>query len=213
MMERIVLLGPPGTGKGTQADLLSKREGFIHLSTGDLLRGEIAGKTEFGKKIKNFLDNGLLVPDEMITDYIIGYIEKNALYNKRVLFDGFPRRIAQAEALDDCMKNRNSSVECAILIALEDDIIVSRLSNRMICSGCKKIYPGTCEEEYCIECHQKLVKRSDDNIDVIRKRLDVYKNETAELIGYYKNLSKLIEIDGSRDFDEVFKNIKKALGV
>lgn len=210
-MDRIVFLGPPGSGKGTQAELLCKRENFIHLSTGDLLRGEIAGKTEFGRMAKDYIDNGLLVPDEKITDYVLNHIEINDLYKKKVIFDGFPRRVFQADSLINAMKGKNSSIDCAVLVYLDDSIVIERLSNRLVCSRCKKIYPGTYEEDTCCECNQKLVKRTDDNADVIKKRLDVYKAETEELIGYFDKKSMLIKIDGRGIAEEVFEKIKKVL--
>ncbi|MDD3804171.1 MAG: nucleoside monophosphate kinase, partial [bacterium] len=198
-------------GKGTQAELLCRRGGYIHLSTGDLLRGEISGKTEFGRRVKEFIDNGLLVPDEMITGYVLNYIEKNALYKKKVVFDGFPRRIFQAEQLIDAMRNFSSSIDCALLISLSDETVIERLSSRLVCSRCKKVYPGSYEEENCAECNQKLVKRADDNTDVIKKRLSVYKDETEELVGYFDSLSMLRRIDGSGTAEEVFEKILKGL--
>ncbi|MGE3063091.1 MAG: adenylate kinase [bacterium] len=210
-MERIVFLGPPGSGKGTQAEMLSRRNGFIHLSTGDLLRGEIAGKTEFGREVKEFIDNGLLVPDEKITGYVLNYIEKNALYKKKVIFDGFPRRIFQAEQLIKVMKDNSSTLDCAVLVSLDDETVIERLTNRLVCSRCKKVYPGSYEEENCSECNQKLVKRTDDNTDVIRKRLAVYKEETQELVGYFDRISLLKKIDGTGTAEEVFEKIAKVL--
>lgn len=210
-MERIVLLGPPGSGKGTQAELLCKRENFIHLSTGDLLRGEITGKTEFGRMVKEYIDNGLLVPDDKITDYVLNYLSKNDLYKKRVIFDGFPRRIFQSEALINSMKENASNLECAVLIELDDKTVIDRLSNRLVYSKCKKIFPGTYEEDNCSDCHQKLIKRTDDNTDVIKKRIEVYKAETEELIGYFEKKSMLKRIDGMGTSEEVFERIKKVL--
>lgn len=210
-MDRIVFLGPPGSGKGTQAELLSKRENYLHLSTGDLLRGEITGKTEFGRRVKDYIDNGLLVPDEMITGYVLDYVAKNRLYGKKVIFDGFPRRIGQAEALINEMKSRSSSLDCAVLVSLDDETIINRLSSRLVCSRCKKVYPGTYEDENCSECNQKLIKRADDNSDVIKKRLAVYRDETEELIGFFEKMSMLKRVDGNGTTEEVFEKIKKVL--
>jgi len=210
-MERIVFLGPPGSGKGTQAELFSKRENFIHLSTGDLLRSEIEGKTGFGRIIKDYIGKGLLVPDEKITDYIKNYIEKNDLYKKKVIFDGFPRRVFQADALINVMKEKSSSIDCAIFISLDDETVIERLSNRLVCGECKKVYPGTYEDEYCSICHKKLIRRTDDDADVIKKRLDVYKAETKDLIGYFEQKAMLRRIDGIGTTEKVFEKIKKVL--
>ncbi len=208
-MKKLVLLGPPGSGKGTQAEILSLKENFVHFSTGDLLRNEIANRTEFGKQIKDFLEKGLLVPDEMITDFIIEYIRKNDLYNKNVVFDGFPRRNFQAKRLDDELNSHGISIDKALLIDIDEKTIIERLSSRLICSSCNKIFPGDYEEELCDICHGKLIKRTDDNIDVIKKRIDVYKNETSELLDYYLKKGILVKIDGKKNTQQVFEDIKR----
>ncbi|MEO0289533.1 MAG: adenylate kinase [candidate division WOR-3 bacterium] len=210
-MKKIVLLGPPGSGKGTQAELLSLKENFVHLATGDLLRNEISNRTEFGKEIKNYIDKGLLVPDNLIVDFILDYIKKNDLYRKNVVFDGFPRRNFQAEKLEEELSKNESGIDYAILIDVDEQTIIERLSNRLVCSGCKKIYPGTYDDDECIVCHNKLIKRTDDNIDVIKNRIKVYKEETMELLDYYTKKGKLIRIDGKRKPEEIFEKIKEVV--
>jgi len=211
-MNRIILFGPPGSGKGTQAELLVKKKGFIHLSTGDLLRSEISLKTEFGIKVREYIDNGLLVPDELITKYILGYVRHNDLYKKKVCFDGFPRRVSQAEALERVMAENGSSLDAALMIDVDENIIIERLSNRLTCSNCKKVLPGDYEDENCPDCHHTLIKRSDDNIEVIKKRIDVYKNETAVLFQYFKESNKLVVVNGNAPVNTVLARIEEILG-
>lgn len=210
-MKKIVLLGPPGSGKGTQAELLSLKENFVHLATGDLLRNEISNKTEFGKEIKSYIDKGLLVPDVLIVDFVLDYIKKNDLYRKNVVFDGFPRRNFQAEKLEEELSKNESGIDHAILIDVDEQTIIERLSNRLVCSGCKKIYPGTYEDDECFVCHNKLIKRTDDNIDVIKNRIKVYQEETVELLDYYEKKGKLIRIDGKKKPEEIFEQIREVV--
>lgn len=210
-MKKIVLLGPPGSGKGTQAELLSLKENFVHLATGDLLRNEISNRTEFGKEVKNYIDKGLLVPDGLIVDFILDYIRKNDLYNKNVVFDGFPRRNFQAEKLEEELSKNGIGVDKAILIDVDEKTIIERLSTRLICSGCKKIYPGDYDDDECFVCHNKLIKRTDDNIDVIKNRIKVYREETMELLDFYEKKGKLFRIDGNDKPEKIFEIIKKVV--
>ncbi len=209
-MERIILLGPPGSGKGTQAELLEKNRNFICLSTGDLLREEIKKESEFGKNVKHYLDNGLLVPDEIITEFILETIEKNRFFEKKVVFDGFPRRVSQADALNKKLAEFSSSIDSTILIKLDKEEIIKRLTGRLVCPECKKVYPAS-HSEICDNCGAKLVKRTDDNEEVIKKRINVYNEETAPLIEYFNKLGKLIEIDGNGSIEEVHNKIVEVI--
>lgn len=207
-MSIVILLGPPGSGKGTQAELLEKDNGFLRLSTGDLLRKEIADGTEYGKKVQTYLDKGLLVPDEIVTKFILDYIEKNELYKKQVVFDGFPRRISQAEALRDKLKEFSKDIDTAILIDLPEEEIIKRLTSRKVCPECRKVFPGTFEGNTCEACGSELTVRSDDNEETIRKRLDVYSSETSPLIDYFDKAGMLDHISGKGSVEEIKNRIK-----
>lgn len=210
MMNFIILLGPPGSGKGTQALLLKERMGYVLLSTGDLLRDEIKRETAFGLKASEYINKGLLVPDELITGFILDYIERNKLYSENILLDGFPRRISQAEALSVSMKNSDKKVDAALLLALDRDDIMYRLSGRKMCPKCQSIYHADAGDK-CEKCQTALVKRTDDNEETIIKRIDVYENETAPLIDYYKKNGLLHCVNGKGTVEEVYERIVKAV--
>lgn len=210
MMNFIILLGPPGSGKGTQALLLKERMGYVLLSTGDLLRDEIKRKTAFGLEASEYINKGLLVPDELITGFILDYIEKNRLYSENILLDGFPRRISQAEALSVSMKKNEKEVDAALLLALDRDDIIYRLSGRKMCPQCQAIYHADAGDK-CEKCQGALVKRTDDNEETIIKRIDVYEKETAPLIDYYKKTGLLHSINGKGTVEEVYERIAKAV--
>ncbi len=203
----LVFLGPPGAGKGTQAKKLSGDLGFVHISTGDILRDAVSKGTALGRKAKEYIDRGELVPD----DLMIALIEEVLPPGGGVIFDGFPRTIPQAKALDDLLEGKRMAVDGVILFDLEDEEIVKRLAGRRTCPSCGAVYnlvynpPG--KDEICDRCGTKLIQREDDHEEVVRKRLQVYRDQTAPLIDYYAQKNKLIRLDAGRPIDEVYADL------
>ena len=207
----MILLGPPGSGKGTQADLLRRKYDYFILSTGDLLREEMNRKTQFGIEAEEFINKGLLVPDDIVTEFILTYIRENGLTEKKVVFDGFPRTIMQAEELDATMEDLDSEIDGAVLINVEKDDIIKRLSGRWICPECSSVFSAEHAERECPECGTKLIKRNDDNTATINKRIEVYNRQTEPLLDYYKSRGKLLEINGSESRERVNKRISEVI--
>jgi len=202
MRQRIALLGPPGAGKGTQAKMIAKETGLVHLSTGDILRDEVAHGTQLGQKAKGYMDRGDLVPDELIINMIRGRI---AQANGFIL-DGFPRTVAQAEALSQI-----TPVDLAINIALSRKAVIDRLSSRRVCRSCGRIYnllfnPPRVEGR-CDACGGELFQRDDDQPAVIENRYDVYMQATAPLIDFYRARGILHEVDGAQPMEKVQQEI------
>lgn len=201
--KRIILLGPPGAGKGTQAERIIEELGVKHLSTGNILRDEVSNGTELGKTAQGFMDRGELVPDQLIIDMIRGRIEAAS---KGFLLDGFPRTVAQAEALASF-----ATIDVVINISLDRAEVVRRLTGRRVCKGCGKIYNLTFNlaegETQCAECGGELYQRDDDKQEVIENRYDVYERSTAPLIKYYQTRGILQTVDGSIGSDTVFAKI------
>ena len=199
-----MFLGPPGAGKGTQAKRLSRERGFLHISTGDILREAVAEGTPLGKKAKEYIDRGELVPDELM----IALIEEVLPEGGGVIFDGFPRTIPQAEALDGLLHSKRMRVDKAILFDLDDEEVIERLTGRRSCPSCGAVYhikfnPPE-RDEVCDRCGAKLVRRDDDREEVVRKRLDVYRKQTAPLIDYYSEGDRLIRLDAGNPIEEVY---------
>ena len=214
-MERIgiIFLGPPGSGKGTQAKELEKRFGFIHISTGDLLRKAVREGTPVGKIAEKYMKEGTLVPDDVIIS-LVGEALKGA---EKFVLDGFPRNTTQAEKLEEIIQEGNAKISHVILLNVEDDEIVRRLLARRVCPSCGRVYnlitSPPKNDNKCDVCGVQLVKRSDDNEETIRKRLYIYRKETAPLIDYYKKKGLLVEVDASKDPEEVFRSILRIIGV
>lgn len=212
---RLILLGPPGGGKGTQAKLIEERLSIAHISTGDLLRQAVAERTELGRTAKEFMDRGELVPDELV----IGMIEervRNADCQRGFLFDGFPRNVAQAEALSDMLRRQGLSLDHVVSLDVPQQELVKRLAGRRTCrqcgSMCHIIFDPPREEGVCNRCGGGLYQRDDDREETIRARLEVYRDQTEPLLGYYRTRGLLREVDGVGETQEVFERIMSHLG-
>ena len=211
---KIIMLGAPGAGKGTQADMITKKYNVPHISTGDIFRANIKNGTELGKKAKGYMDQGLLVPDSLVVDLVIDRIHQDDCKEGYVL-DGFPRTIPQAEALDAALAAENEEIDAAIDVEVPDDNIVNRMSGRRACLKCGATYhivynaPNT--EGVCDDCCSELIQREDDKPETVLNRLSVYHKETQPLIDYYNQKGKVAEIDGTQDLNAVFADIEKVL--
>lgn len=205
---RIILLGPPGSGKGTQATRLVKRFSIPQISTGDILRESVKRKTELGKKAEVFMNKGELVPDDVVIGIIDDRIKKEDC-KKGFILDGFPRTIAQAEALDKITK-----IDKVIELDLSDETIINRLSNRRQCSKCGTIYgidiPPK-KEGVCDKCGSSLYQREDDKVEAIKNRLEVYRKQTKPLVDYYRKKGLLVKIDAEKPLLDVLEKIAKAV--
>ena len=212
---KIIMLGAPGAGKGTQAKQIADKYSIPHISTGDIFRANIKNGTELGKKAKQYMDQGALVPDELTCDLVMDRIQQDDCKNGFVL-DGFPRTIPQAEALDAALGKINEKMDYAIDVDVPDENIVNRMSGRRACLNCGATYhlisipPKV--EGICDRCGSEIVLREDDKPETVQKRLKVYHEQTQPLIDYYKNQRILKSVDGTQPMDEVFKAIVTILG-
>ena len=212
---KIIMLGAPGAGKGTQAKQIADKYSIPHISTGDNFRANIKNGTELGKKAKQYMDQGALVPDELTCDLVMDRIQQDDCKNGFVL-DGFPRTIPQAEALDAALEKINEKMDYAIDVDVPDENIVNRMSGRRACLNCGATYhlisipPKV--EGICDRCGSEIVLREDDKPETVQKRLKVYHEQTQPLIDYYKNQGILKSVDGTQPMDEVFKAIVTILG-
>ena len=210
---RIILLGAPGSGKGTQAKKLMDDFGFPQISTGNLLRQAIADGTEIGKQAKAIMAAGNLVSDEIVLDLIRVSLDSPSSHSGFIL-DGYPRNIAQAESLDELLTSINQPLDHAILIDVDSDTLVKRLSGRRMCSFTGKIlniyYSDQSEIDECLSAGGELIQRSDDNIESITNRINVYRKQTEPLLEYYKSRELLIIADGNGNIDEVYKRVLKS---
>lgn len=205
----IVLLGAPGAGKGTQAAKLVEEFGTAHISTGDMLRAAVKAGTELGKKAKTYMDAGDLVPDDVIIGLVLERLQDDDTQNGFIL-DGFPRTSAQAVALDAELSKLDRPLTAALLIDVENEVIVKRLTSRRMCKDCG--YIGSVSDQACPKCGGEMYQRDDDNEATVRNRLDVYEKSTSPLIDYYRGCNLLVTIDGDRDPEVVYADVKKALG-
>ncbi|MFU0827054.1 MAG: adenylate kinase [Lachnoclostridium sp.] len=208
---RIIMLGAPGAGKGTQAKRIADKYKIPHISTGDIFRANIKNGTELGQKAKAYMDQGLLVPDDLVVDLVVDRIKQDDCVNGYV-FDGFPRTIPQAEALDAALKELNEKIDYVVNVEVPDSNIVERMSGRRACLKCGATYHlqyiPTKVEGICDDCGSELVLRDDDKPETVRKRLRVYHEQTQPLIDYYKKQGILVEVDGTKDIAEVFEAIE-----
>ncbi len=212
---KIIMLGAPGAGKGTQAKKIAEKYGIPHISTGDIFRANIKNGTELGQKAKTYMDQGLLVPDELVVDLVVDRVKQDDCENGYVL-DGFPRTIPQAEALDKALETLGQKVDYAINVEVPDENIVNRMSGRRACVGCGAtyhiVYAPTKTEDICDKCGSNLILRDDDKPETVKRRLDVYHDQTQPLIDYYTKAGILREVDGTIDIEDVFGEIVKILG-
>ena len=212
---KIIMLGAPGAGKGTQAKMLAEKYGIPHVSTGDIFRANIKEQTELGMEAKKYMDQGLLVPDELTVKILLDRVAKDDCKNGYVL-DGFPRTIPQAEVLDKAVAELGESIDYAINVDVKDENIIRRMSGRRACLKCGATYhiehiPPK-QEGICDKCGSELVLRDDDKPETVEKRLKVYHEQTQPLIDFYGKKGILREVDGSQDMKDVFNAIVAILG-
>ena len=212
---KIVLLGPPGAGKGTQAKSISNRYSIPHISTGDIFRKNISENTPLGIEAKSYMDNGQLVPDEVTINMVKDRLQQDDCKNGYLL-DGCCPRIHQAEALDNFLTEREESIDTALLIEVPKEFILERMTGRRVCPSCGASYhikfnPPT-NDGKCDLCGSDVIQRKDDTEETVKERLDVYENQTQPLIDFYKNKKQLSVVDGTQAINEVFESICKILG-
>lgn len=211
---KIIMLGAPGAGKGTQAKKIAGKYNIPHISTGDIFRANIKNGTELGKKAKTYMDQGLLVPDELVVDLVVDRVNQEDCAGGYVL-DGFPRTIPQAEALTEALEKLGQKMDYAIDVDVPDENIVNRMSGRRACVGCgatyHMVYAPPKQEGICDTCGKELILRDDDKPETVQKRLNVYHEQTQPLIEYYTREGILRTVDGTIDIEEVFEQIVKLL--
>jgi adenylate kinase len=210
MIKRLILFGSPGSGKGTQAVMLSEHLKLSHISLGDILRTEVKRDSELGRKVKNYMEQGKLVPDELVSSVV----ESN-LNNGGFILDGYPRNFSQAQKLEQILQDKDVDLDAVIYLHIDQKIIVDRLSKRRVCVSCGANYhldnmPSK-KDGVCDICGDKLVQRKDDTPDVIMKRWKVFFQESKEILDFYRDKKKLIEVDGAGNKDDVFDKIKSKL--
>lgn len=216
MKRRMILLGPPGAGKGTQAKMISALLGIPHISTGDILRDAVKSGSELGKKVKEIMERGDLVPDELMDRIVENRLKENDCRNGFIL-DGYPRTVKQAESLEKILENLNEKLDIVILVDVSEDDVVRRITNRRICPKCGKVYnlivPNLkpSEDELCDLCKVKLIQRDDDKEETVRRRYRVYMESTSPLIEYYDKKGILERIDGKNQPEKVKEEILKVL--
>lgn len=213
---RIVLLGAPGAGKGTQAKLISERLTIPHISTGDIFRANIKGNTALGVKAKSYIDKGELVPDELTVEIVKDRLS-NSDCAKGFILDGFPRTIPQAEYLDKVLAEMNINLDVTLLINVKDEDIIERMSGRRVCTGCGAsyhvIYNPPEADGICDTCNSSVVQRADDAAETVLNRLETYHKQTQPLISYYEKQGKLSIAEGAEEVEETTARVMKALGI
>ena len=209
---RLVFLGPPGVGKGTQAENVSTNKDIPHVSSGDLLRDAVETKTETGLKAKEYIEKGLLVPDELVVKVVVGKITAECCKSGFIL-DGFPRNLSQAEILDETLNELGEKIDKVFYFTASEDVIIKRLAGRRICKSCgahyHEVFKPPVKDKVCDECGAELQQRNDDKPETVSTRLKVYREQTEELIDYYRVSGELVEIDCNGSVSEILKNILK----
>ncbi|MBN2104299.1 adenylate kinase [bacterium] len=215
LKKRIVLLGAPGVGKGTQAKRLKEQFQWAHISTGDMLREAVKDKTTLGMKANAYMEKGELVPDELIVELVGERLRRKDCQNGFML-DGFPRTVIQAEKLDELLESINEKIDDVVSITVENKAIIDRLSKRLVCDQCGKVVDpdkGLNIGDPCPYCHGKLIRRKDDEPETIGRRLEVYEAQTRSLIQYYQGRGLLRSVDGLGDLSDVYQRICDSLGI
>ncbi|WP_019138777.1 MULTISPECIES: adenylate kinase [Peptoniphilus] len=207
---KLVILGPPGAGKGTQAEYIVEKYNIPHISTGDIFRENIKNNTELGKEAKSYMDKGLLVPDDLVIALVEDRLNKDDA-KEGFLLDGFPRTVAQAVSLDSILDKNDDKLTKVINISVDPEILIERAVGRRVCKTCGMTYhvkfnPPK-EEGICDKDGTKLIQRDDDTEETVKTRISVYFDQTAPLIDYYRAQNLLIDIDGAKDIDKVFDDI------
>ena len=211
---KIIMLGAPGAGKGSQASRIAKEYQLPHISTGDIFRANLKEETELGKRAKSFMDKGELVPDDITIAMLLERIHKEDCKNGYIL-DGFPRTIPQAEALKEALAKKDEKIDLALDVEASDELIIKRMAGRRTCPACGAIYhivtlpPKT--DGICDRCGADLIQRKDDNEETVKNRLKIYHEVTEPLISYYKKEGILEEIDGAEELDKVFEKVKRII--
>lgn len=212
---KLIIMGPPGAGKGTQAALIKQEYAIPHISTGDMFREAIKNATKLGVEAKSYIDKGMLVPDSVTIGLVKERLAKEDC-KKGFLLDGFPRTINQAEALDVILNDLNMKLDAVINIAVDSDVLVDRIVGRRVCKNCGAGYHITNlkpkKEGICDVCGSELTQRKDDTKETVVTRLDVYTNQTKPLLEFYQNQNLVKEVNGLGDIDAIFNEIKKLLG-
>ena len=211
----IILLAPPAAGKGTQSNLLEKEYNLNHISTGDLLRSASSKNDPLGMKLKEIMESGKLVSDDIVLEVFNSYLDTTD--NMNLLLDGFPRNIYQAEQLDEILESKNSKIDYVFLLNVSKDVLADRITGRRLCKSCGKVYNVNIEslkptnDNVCDECGSNLTWRSDDNYETFEIRYNEYLEQTSPLIDYYKNKNVLFEINGEGTTEEIFNHINNII--
>ncbi|OAA30845.1 adenylate kinase [Kosmotoga arenicorallina S304] len=210
----LVLMGPPGAGKGTQAKVISNKFNIPHISTGDMLREAVAAGTDLGKKVAHILEEGLLVPDELMFEIVRERLQKGDAL-KGFILDGYPRTVAQAEKLDEILQELGKSLDAVVLITSTEEEVVRRISSRRVCPSCGRVYNlltlKPAQDNLCDDCGIELIQRKDDLPHTVRERYRIYTEKTAPVLEYYRRTGILKTIDGSRTLEEVTKDLFESL--
>lgn len=215
-MLRTILLGPPGAGKGTQAQKIVDKYDVPHISTGDIFRDNIKRGTELGKKAQEYMNKGELVPDDLVVDIACARLLEPDCVEKGFLLDGFPRTVYQAEKLDEFLKDHDSKIDWVVDLQVEKEELITRITGRRVCPKCGASFHVTNippqKEGICDFCGGELIQRADDTVETVTNRIDVYESQTMPLVDYYEKSGNIAHIDGAADLETVFNEVCKVLG-